>query len=276
MNRKIRSAVQISRGSSCVIIEEKQKTSSRALKKEIELTDYQAESVTQNEEEGGLIGYLKTSMFNTLTVYLESCTTNDETRNKSLTLNTVEVILKFLVFDLFAFTTADNQQSIYESLLLILQLDTTERYIHVPHEKKESPLFVPTESRKSNTATRSTSFLAKNRVKFTSESKEVPRGRSSKSLNSRSSANNTILQENLSNMCQRTMHKTSSSSSSTAKQLNIDLKKKILAVLLVYLANQTNSHIERLIKFIREKTATMQNADEERVYRMMRDPHSIL
>lgn len=85
----------------------------------------------ENREEQELMAYLKTSVFNTLTKYLKNCTIDAELRNKSQTLNTIEIIKKFLVFDLFSHTTVENQQTMYESILIILHLGVEESYKNV-------------------------------------------------------------------------------------------------------------------------------------------------
>lgn len=54
--------------------------------------------------------------------YLEKCSESGETRNKSLTFNTLELIRKFMVFDIMSLTSTENCRTVYKQILIMLIL----------------------------------------------------------------------------------------------------------------------------------------------------------
>lgn len=58
-----------------------------------------------DQEERHIRIYIKQKVFDILTRYLEKCKYSNEIRNKPLTLNTIELTRKFLVFDMFSLTS---------------------------------------------------------------------------------------------------------------------------------------------------------------------------
>ena len=59
-------------------------------------------------EENFLMKFLSENVFPTIKDYLKFCTENGDTRNKSLTLNTLELVRKFLTFDIVSLTNAES------------------------------------------------------------------------------------------------------------------------------------------------------------------------
>lgn len=58
-------------------------------------------------------------------------------------------------------------------------------------------------------------------------------------------------------------------------QMNIELKKKICEIFLIYVKNKMDFHIERIIKHIRENNQAMQFLGEQKIYESMKDPKNI-
>ncbi|EAR90118.2 IP3 receptor calcium ion channel protein (macronuclear) [Tetrahymena thermophila SB210] len=244
------------------------------------------QQANESREDEEIKKYLRMKVFNTIIQYLEKCKASSEIRNKSLTLNTIELIRKFIVFDLFSITEKRQQQQIYQELLTNLRLG--------PDEKTKIKDVHKQEFQETSAVSKFKQFLtgkpkdiektqANKKVHFGTDIKEKStfKNRFSKQRIPRKSVKDTLQREAFSNLYRKQIQSPNEDPGQTqineksSRQTNIDIKKKIAEIFLIYIDLKINNQIDKIIQHIRNCIYKQKLQSEDVIYQHMQKPETI-
>ncbi|KAL4473778.1 hypothetical protein ABPG74_022642 [Tetrahymena malaccensis] len=257
----------------------------------IEMVQYQnqteqSQQEQENKEDYEIKKYLSKNVFRILIDYLKTCKTSSEIRNKSLTLNTIELIRKFMVFDLFSITEKRQQQSIYQELLTNLRLGHDEK-IKIKDVQQQEIQEVSTMNKLKNFLTgKSTNTevpQSSKKVHFGADIKEKPtlKNRFSKQRIPRKSVKITLQKEAFSNLYRKQIQSPNGDpaqveiNEKSSRQTNIEIKKKIAEIFLIYIDLKINNQIDKIIQHIRHCIDKKRLQSEDLIYQHMQDHKTI-
>ncbi|KAL4504086.1 hypothetical protein ABPG72_022716 [Tetrahymena utriculariae] len=250
-----------------------------------QIQNYQQQSQEdqENKEDYQIKNYLSRNVFYIIKEYLEKCKASSELRNKPLTLNTIELIRKFMVFDLFSITEKSRQQEIYQELLTNLRLGPEEKVKIKNVQTQEVQEISKFKSFITGKSANVENSQTNKKVHFGGDLKEKPtlKNRFSKQRIPRKSVKGSLQREAFSNLYRKQIQSPNEDPGQTqineksSRQTNIDIKKKIAEIFLIYIDLKINSQINKIIQHIRNCINKQRLQSEDVIYQHMQKSETI-